>query len=246
MKYQKHLNQQELRDELKIFIFAGHETTSVWCYWCCFALSKYPDVQQKLYDDIITICPERQKEGGEGNHDDDPITVEMINKIPYLDAFMKEVLRMYPPVGLIFREVAKNEIFEDTSTNCDVTIPKGTLIGIPIHLLHRHPKYWDQPDTFLPERWLKRSTSNDDSSNMKTGKTEFPARHQCAFLPFSTGPRNCIGYQFATMEAKLILAPIVRAFVLELAPSLKNVEFQFTSLPTLKAKPDFKMCLRGR
>ncbi len=81
---------------------------------------------------------------------------------------------------------------------------------------------------------------------MKTGKAEFPARHQCAFLPFSTGPRNCIGYQFATMEAKLIIAPIVRAFVLEMAPSVKNAEFTFTSFATMKAKPDFKMCLRDR
>mmetsp|Transcript_24121 Transcript_24121/g.23169 ORF Transcript_24121/g.23169 Transcript_24121/m.23169 type:complete len:151 (+) Transcript_24121:704-1156(+) len=149
----------------------------------------------------------------------------MVNQMSYFNAFMKEVLRLYPPVGLTHRHSTREETFNGFK------IPARTRIAIPINLLHRDPKYWSNPDDFMPERWLKE---------------DFPASNKNAYLPFSTGPRNCIGYQFSTMEAQLIMAPLLRSFIFELAPSLRDTEFSFTSLITMKANPDVKICVRSR
>lgn len=204
------LSDVELRDEVKTFIVAGHETTSTWAYWALFALCQYPDVQQKVYEEVT-----------EHANGDESMNLDVVEKMTYLDAFLKETLRFFPPVGMMFRFNTQEEALGG------VQVPPDSRIIIPIHLLHRSPKYWDQPETFLPERWL--STGNA------------PYTHPMAFIPFSAGPRICIGYKFATMEAKLILAPLIRAFKFQLPDSLRDTKFELTTALTIKAKPDFKV-----
>jgi len=224
------LNDAELRNEVKTFIIAGHEMTSTWCYWCTFALCKHPDVQQKVYEDIIKHAPTLVRSEESTSHENNAaIPLEALEKMQYLDAFMKEVLRLYPPAGLVMRTTTRDEIFSDT------LIPAKTRIIIPILILHQDPRYWSCPDEFRPERWLD-----------ENGGPCYPASHKYAYLPFSAGPRNCIGQQFATTETKLIMAPIIRAFVFQLAPSLRDKEFKFTTYITLKAKPAVKVCIRSR
>jgi cytochrome P450 len=218
----KGLNNSELRDEIKTFILAGHETTSTWCYWAVFALCKYPDVQEKLYQDIKKHTCADDSETNEGNLD---ISVRMIEKMTYLDAFMKEVLRLFPPAGMIVRNTVEEMTFNGAK------IPARTRLLIPIHLLHRHPLYWKDPESFEPERWLQ-----DDH----------PASHRYGYLPFSDGPRNCIGSYFAEMEAKLIMAPLIREFLFQLAPTLLGTHFKFTTFITMKSKPDLRVCVRCR
>lgn len=214
----KALSNIELRDEAKTFLVAGHETTSTWCYWVFFALVKYPEVQQRVYDDIIQHAP-----GSE------TIDLEALNKMTYLAAFLKEVLRLYPPVGIIIRRTSRDENFMGHY------IPANTRLVISPHLLHRHPLYWPDPLVFSPERWLPTGGIDNEEK-----------RHRFCYLPFSAGGRNCVGQQFATMEVQLILAPILRAFELHIAPSLQNIEFTFTTFVTMKAKPEFKICLSPR
>jgi len=209
----KSLSGVELRDEVKIFLLAGHETTSTWCNWAVFALCKYPDVQEKVYKDIL-----KHAKDGE-------ISLQLIEDMIYFNAFIKEVLRMFPPAGFIVRYPIEETSFKG------VTIPAGTRLTIPIHLLHRHPLYWEDPDSFKPERWLK---------------DEKPYSHSHAYLPFSAGPRHCIGKLFAQMEAKLILVPLIREFQFQLHPSQVDTTFTFTSFITMKAKPDVKVCIRSR
>ena len=213
----KSLEVHELRDEIKTFLLAGHETTSTWCYWAFFILCQYPDIQEKVLQDI------NEHSARENNSDD--ISMQMIEKMTYFDAFMKEVLRMYPPVGLVLRYNVKEEKLNG------VNVPAGTRMIIPIHLLHRHPNYWKDPESFKPERWL--------------GK-EHPSSHKHAYMPFSNGPRNCIGYYFAEMEAKLLMVPLIRHFSFRLAPSLRDTDFTFTTFITMKSKPDLKIVIRAR
>jgi cytochrome P450 len=185
-------------------------------YWAFFALAKNPDVQDRLYQDI--------KEHAAGA---DPIGVQHIAKMAYLQAFLQEVLRLYPPVGLIARANASSEEF------AGFTIPAGTRLVVPIHLLHRHPLYWDDPETFQPERWINVSDAEQE-------------RRRFAFLPFSTGGRNCIGHRFATLEAQLILAPIVRTFLIRIAPSQRDTNHTFTTFITMKTKPGLKIVVQDR
>ena len=198
-------NSKELRDEVKTFLIAGHETTSTWCYWAVFCMCKHPEIQERLYQDIMKHCGSS-----------DVMDLDTIERMSYFDAFLQEVLRYYSPVGMIIRHTVQEETYGET------TIPPNTRLVIPTYLIHRSPRYWKNPDEFLPERWL------DD---------ETPYSHPYAYLPFSAGPRNCIGYRFATMEAKLILAPIIRAIRFELVPELRETEFSLTSYITVKAKP---------
>lgn len=209
----RRLSSEELRDEVKTFILAGHETTSAWCYWAIFSLCKYPDVQEKVYKDVL-----KHAKDGE-------INLESIENMEYFNAFTKEVLRMFPPIGMILRHTVEETQLKGT------TIPAKTRIMIPIHLLHRHPLYWEDPDSFKPERWL-----NDEK----------PYKHSHAYLPFSAGPRNCIGSSFAKMEAKLILAPLVREFHFQLHANQIDTKFTFTTFIIMKAKPDVKVCIRSR
>ena len=141
----------------------------------------------------------------------------------YFDSFLKEVLRLYPPVGLQMRRTAFDENWKG------FVIPAKTRFMIPVHLLHRHPKYWKDPEVFRPERW----SSGDEPT------------HKFAYIPFSAGGRYCIGQRFAQMEAKLIMANI-RAFQIQLAPDQRDTEFTFTVTITTKSKPNVKIVAKPR
>ncbi|KAL7538392.1 hypothetical protein ACHAWF_006074 [Thalassiosira exigua] len=201
------LTHKELQEETKTFLVAGHETVSTLCVWAIYCLTEYPHIQKLVFDDIMKHAPRNSS-----------ATLESLDNMTYVDAFLNEVLRLYPPVGMIVRNTSK------CVPLLGVDIPANTRIIIPITLLQRHPKYWTDPECFKPERWLK---------------TEEPDRkhHHFAYLPFSAGGRNCIGQRFALWEAKLILAPIIRQFQFTISPSLAGVNRKLVSFVTIKSVP---------
>ncbi|CAB9518139.1 methylcoclaurine 3'-hydroxylase isozyme 1 [Seminavis robusta] len=217
------LSDQELKDELKTFLLAGHETTSTWCYWALYAMAKHPDVQDKVFQDVI-------KNLKDTNNDDSNVTLEEAENMEYLSAFLNEVLRMYPPVGMVVRR----NCYEETIAG--YKIPKDTNLMLPVLLLHRNPKYWPEPEIFKPERWL----GGGDAGSGGMDSRNF------TFLPFGAGGHNCIGYKFATYEAKMIVAQMVRAVRVEIAPSQRDVEHTFTNFVTMKAKPGLKIVFKAR
>jgi cytochrome P450 len=212
------LSFKELQDETKTFLVAGHETTSTLCASAVHCLTKYPLIQKLVFEEIMNHA---SKEG--------TITLDMIGKMVYFDAFMHEVLRLCPPVGMIARVVTRR-----TNLLLGESLPAGTRIEIPIYLLHRHPKYWTDPEEFKPERWLRQHESREKKF------------HRFAFLPFSAGGRNCIGQRMGIYEAKLILAPIIREFEMMLSPSLENVDLKLVNFITLKPIPSVKVRVKRR
>lgn len=193
-------------------IHAGHETTSTLCYWAFYALAKHPDVQEKVLQDI-------QKHSVQGKQ----IMLEHVEKMEYFLAFINECLRLTSPAGMIFR-------FNDKTENWNGTIiPKKTRIVIPLFLLHRHPKYWSEPEKFMPERWI---------GNAKI--------HPYTFLPFSAGGRNCIGERFARIEAQLILVNLINRFHIKLAPSIEDAELEYRSSLTVRSKPKVQIVVKSR
>mmetsp|Transcript_27101 Transcript_27101/g.46068 ORF Transcript_27101/g.46068 Transcript_27101/m.46068 type:complete len:518 (+) Transcript_27101:67-1620(+) len=213
------LSMQELKDELKLFIVAGHETTSTLCYWAFYALAKYPDVQEKVLQDIEKHAVS-----------DEQIDLEAVEKMEYFLAFINECLRLTSPAGMLFRYNSRTENWNGA------IIPAHTRIVIPIFLLHRHPKYWTDPYKFMPERWL----------NIDNGSGETKKRHPFTFLPFSGGGRNCIGERFARIEAQLILVNLIRRFQIKLAPSMQNTELEYRSSLTMKSKPRVQIVVKSR
>ena len=126
-----------------------------------------------------------------------PLKIEHLESARFLDAFVKEVLRLYPPIGLIVRHCGDRP---QKLGGESFIVPSRTKIEIPIDLLHRHPKYWKEPHRFDPTRFLE--------------STPRPA-----YMPFSLFARSCIGQKFALFEAKLALAEMVHAFRFKFVPS---------------------------
>lgn len=210
------LSNDELRNEVKTFFIAGHETTATLCTWAIYCMTKYPNTQKILFDEAI-----------EARLPENNLTVDTVDKLEYLECFLKEVLRMFPPVGMTLRLTSKE------TTLLGNKIPANTRIVLPTYLIQRSPIYWTAPLEFKPERWYK--TAQND-----------PKNHHFAYTPFSAGERNCIGQKFSIYEAKLILTMLIREFEFTLSPSLEGKELRLRSFITIRSEPPILVRVRKR
>jgi cytochrome P450 family 4 subfamily B polypeptide 1 len=159
------MDEKALRDNVIIFFIAGHDTTSTALCYALYSLGKFPDVQDKVIQEIS------DKVGLDANKD---VTVDDIEQLEYLTMFIKENLRVFPPVPSV-----TGRIVNSTEVLGDYTIAKGRKVGISIYNIHHNPQVWGPDvDQFRPERF---------SEHESTG------RHSHAFLPFGAGPRTCVG-----------------------------------------------------
>ncbi|KMQ91109.1 cytochrome p450 4c1 [Lasius niger] len=133
------------------------------------------------------------------------LTMRSLQNLPYLDRCLKEALRLYPSVFLISRKAA-----EDVKLQSYV-VPAGTTLHLNIYGVHRDPNFWPNPEVFDPDRFLPERIQN---------------RHPYSYLPFSAGPRNCIGQRFGMLELKAMVAPLVHNFYLEPVDYLKDVRLR--------------------
>ncbi|XP_062944439.1 cytochrome P450 3A4-like isoform X2 [Cynocephalus volans] len=120
-----------------------------------------------------------------------PVTYDTLVRMEYLDMVVNESLRLFPIAGRLMRVCKK-----DVEVN-GVFIPKGVMVMIPIFALHRDPKYWTEPEEFRPERFSKKNKDSIDPY---------------IYMPFGSGPRNCIGMRFALMNIKLALIRVLQNF----------------------------------
>ncbi|KAJ9581171.1 hypothetical protein L9F63_023649 [Diploptera punctata] len=178
------LTDEEVRDEVQTFMFAGHDTTTAGICWCLQMLASHPQVQDR-------VCEELEKTFGDSDHHP---TTRDLKELKYLERVIKETLRLYPSVPMIGREMK-----EDVRIGEHV-IPSGITVGIPIFAVHRDPELYRDPHQFNPDNFLPERVA---------------ARHPYAYIPFSAGPRNCIGQKFAMLEMKIMLSCILRNFKLE-------------------------------
>ncbi len=179
------LDDDALRNEAAVLFMAGHETTANTLAWALYLLSQAPDVEARFHAEIDRVLGSR------------PPTLADLPDLPYTRAILDETLRLYPPVPLLSREALAEENFRGT------TIPKGSLVLVVPWLLHRHQKYWDRPDHFIPERFLPENAG---------------AISKFVYIPFSIGPRICAGMSFGLTEAVLCLATLGQALRLQLKP----------------------------
>ncbi|CEM17207.1 unnamed protein product [Vitrella brassicaformis CCMP3155] len=205
-------------DESLTFLSAGHETTSSLVSWTMYCLSKHPDVQRQLQEELDAVIGDR------------PLTFDDINRLEYMKCVVKEVLRLCPPAPFLDR-LAKR----DFSLN-GYDLPKGTIVWLMFHAAQMDERYWDKPQEFMPSRWAEGSGTETAAEG---GATK-ALRHPYAYLPFSAGPRNCIGQKFAQQEASVILASVMRHYdvalegedkvmgIIEATMVPKNLSLRFT------------------
>jgi unspecific monooxygenase len=169
---------EQLRDQIATMILAGHETTAVTLFWSLFLLSGAPGEQGRVAEEV---------RGVEITTDN---AMDVMPRLVRTRAVISEALRLYPPAFAIAREA----IAADRAG--DIEIPAGAVLLIAPWVLHRHRRFWRQPDTFDPARFLPGA----------------PPVPRFAYLPFGAGPRVCVGAQFALTEATLVLALMLREF----------------------------------
>ncbi|XP_065061538.1 cholesterol 24-hydroxylase-like isoform X2 [Rhopilema esculentum] len=134
-------------------------------------------------------------------HDNKDVTFEDLGKMKFMGQCIKETLRLYPPAASF------NRVTPCIDKYGDYEIPKGTMTSIFLFSMHRDPRYWPKPEIFDPDRWERDSADNPGITS--------------AFMPFSSGPRNCIGRLFAEFEAKIILAKLLQTFQITLVPGTR-------------------------
>ncbi|XP_046802461.1 cytochrome P450 4d1 isoform X2 [Lucilia cuprina] len=184
----KPLSNLDIREEVDTFMFEGHDTTSSAITFCFYNLAMNPKCQQKCFEEIIQVF---------GTDKSKPVTYEDLNNLHYVELCIKETLRMFPSVPLLGRKVT-----EECEINGKI-VPAGTNIGIsPLHL-GRQEELFPEPDTFKPERFDIDYTTDKMSPY--------------AYIPFSAGPRNCIGQKFAMLEVKTVLTNVLRHYELDYA-----------------------------
>jgi cytochrome P450 len=185
------LTQQEIREEIDTFMFAGHDTTASAMSWFLYCMACNPECQETVYEELHEIF----------GKSDRPCTFEDMAHFKYLDCCIKEALRLYPSAPLIERSLV-----EDIQIG-EFLVPAGTNILILIYGVHHNPRIYENPNQYNPERFFP------DQSD---------GRHPYAFIPFSAGPRNCIGQRFALMEEKVVLSSLLRRYRFGLSPQSKK------------------------
>ncbi len=196
----------QVRDEAVTLFSAGHETTANALNWTWLLLAQNPDAEAKLHAELDAVL------GGR------PPTLDDLKQLPYTDMVIKESMRLYPPVFSFGRMAIEDTVI------AGYDVPKDTDVNIFTYFTHRDPRWWEDAETFKPERF--------SPENEKT----IP---RYAYIPFGGGPRVCIGNSFASMEARLMLATIAQQYQLRLTP-----ETNITLDPLITLRPRYGLHMR--
>jgi len=170
-----------LIDEVTTMIVAGHETAATTLNWTWYLLSQNPKVEQTLHSEVDQLQLRAP-------------SFEDLAKLEYTRQTLEETLRLYPPVWLFTRAAI------DEDRLGPYLVPENADIMITPYFLHRHTKYWDDPEAFLPERF---------------SAAQVKARHRFVHIPFSAGPRRCIGDFFGIVEMQIHLGIMASRFSME-------------------------------
>ena len=172
------MDELEVRDQLLSILSAGHETTAIAMAWTLYWLHRHPEKLNRLLGDISELAPTG-----------DP---EALTQIPYLDAVVNESLRIHPVLPDLARKLSQD------AELMGCKLKAGTAVGAVAFLTHRDPEIYENPDEWIPERFLDHKFSPFE------------------FYPFGGGNRRCIGAAFASFEAKVVLGTLLSAYHFEL------------------------------
>ncbi len=202
------MSDAQLRDELLTLFLAGHETTASSLGFTLWLLANHKDIADKAREEVDRVIGKDGVADGAG-------MVAAVMRMPYLDAIFSEQMRLLPPIALLARKCVDGDVIDGH------VIGKGDLIFIAPWVTQRHPRWWKDPLTFDPTRFL------DGGEHGQEGRPKY------AYFPFAGGPRKCIGDVFARLEQKIVLARLLQ-------------KTTFNSLPTPAVEPMLTVSLRAR
>jgi cytochrome P450 len=180
------MSERELIDEVMTLVVAGHETTASALNWTWYLLALHPQVEARLHAEIdaapVAASP----------------SLAQMEALPYAQQVVNEALRLYPPGWLLSRRALGADVL------AGFEIPAGADVLLSPYLLHRHPRFWPDPDAFKPERFASENEAE---------------RSRFAYMPFAAGPRHCIGETFALYEMLMHLYKVARRYRLTYLPT---------------------------
>ncbi|MGI9387941.1 MAG: cytochrome P450 [Methyloligellaceae bacterium] len=175
----RRMTPEDLIHNMQFFIVAGHETTALALAWSLFLLAHDEAAQDRAREEALDVLGKR------------PACADDLPDLPYVESVIEEAMRLYPPVGLLARNVLRKDQLYDRDIR-----PQDTVF-LNIYALHRHRQLWNDPDLFDPGRFTPARKAD---------------RHRYQYLPFGAGPRVCVGANFAMMQAQIILSTLLARF----------------------------------
>jgi len=179
------MSERELIDEVMTLVVAGHETTASGLNWTWYLISQHPQVEARLHAEVDAA-------GQIGS-----ASLDRMEEFACTQQIINEALRLYPPGWLLSRRTIEADVLGGYA------VPAGCDVLLPLYLLHRHPRFWKDPDVFWPERFAPEHEAD---------------RPRFAYMPFAAGPRHCIGETFALYEMLMHLYKMARRFRLVYVP----------------------------
>ncbi|VVC45436.1 Hypothetical protein CINCED_3A017723 [Cinara cedri] len=209
------LSNEDIIDEVLTIIGAGYETTTSTVGFCILLLAIDSDIQERVYDEIHSVL-------GDGN---ETITIEHTTKLVYMKQVINETLRLFPIAPLMLRELQADV----TIISGNHTLPKGTACVISPMVTHFIPELYSNPELFNPD--------NFNADNVAK-------RHKYSFIPFSGGPRSCIGMKYALLNITVLLTQILRNFSVHTDLKFSDIKLKFNL--TIKSVNGYPVTIRPR
>lgn len=173
-----------VHDELMAFLMAGHETVSAALTWVWYLLWRHPEQWDRVRAEVDAVLGGRT-----------PTMADLPN-LAVTRRVVDETMRLYPPLFVAVR----SPIVDDVIGGYDV--PAGSMVMLSPYVTHRHPDFWDDPESFDPDRFTPERSAG---------------RHRFAYTPFAAGPRKCIGDLYGLVGMQLVIAMVVQRYRLRLA-----------------------------
>ncbi|XP_049865564.1 cytochrome P450 4g15-like [Pectinophora gossypiella] len=205
----------EIKEEVDTIMFEGHDTTAAGSSFVLCLLGVHQDIQTKVYDELYEIFGDSDR----------PATFADTLQMKYLERVIFEALRMYPPVPIIARKLNRDvKIVTDNHI-----LPAGSTVVVATYKIHRSPKYYKNPDVFDPDNFLPENTQN---------------RHYYSYIPFSAGPRSCVGRKYALLKLKVLLSTILRNY--KMVSDIPEEKFKLQGDIILKRADGFRVRIEPR
>lgn len=209
------ISDEEIKNQVDTIMFEGHDTTAAGSSFFLSMMGVHQHIQDKVIQELDDIFGDSDR----------PATFQDTLEMKYLERCLMETLRMYPPVPIIARSL-KQDLKLASS---DLIVPAGATITVATFKLHRLESIYPNPDVFDPDNFLPEKQAN---------------RHYYAFVPFSAGPRSCVGRKYAMLKLKIILSTILRNF--RVHSDLKEGDFKLQADIILKREEGFQIRLEPR
>ncbi|KAJ6640354.1 Cytochrome P450 4g15 [Pseudolycoriella hygida] len=209
------LNDEEIKEEVDTIMFEGHDTTAAGSSFVLCLLGIHQNIQARVYQEIKTVFGNSKRECTFAD------TLEM----KYLERVILESLRLYPPVPIIARKI--HEDVQLLSQN--YVLPAGCTVVIGTFKVHRREDIYPNPEEFNPDNFLPERTQN---------------RHYYSFIPFSAGPRSCVGRKYAMIKLKILISTILRNY--RVKSNLTEKDFKLQGDIILKRSDGFRLEIEPR